>query len=74
MATNRFKYKFFSVITQLSVTVTVILYLKTYYTYLIERKEGNSSNSITFPASVSKSYTALMPEGYNVLMPNPETD
>ena len=31
LRTFRPKYKFFSVITQLSVTVTVVLYLKAYY-------------------------------------------
>ena len=31
--TNRFKYKFFSVITQISVTVTLVLLLKTYYIF-----------------------------------------
>ena len=29
---------------------------------------------ITFPASFSKGFTLLMPEGYNVLMPIPKTD
>ena len=38
-----FKYIFFSVITQLNVTGTVVLYLKTYYIH-IEIKGENSGN------------------------------
>ena len=43
LRTFSFKYIFFSVITQLNVTVTVVLYLKAYYIH-IETKEENSGN------------------------------
>ena len=35
LRTFRSKYKFFPVITQLSVTVTVVLYLKAYYMHIL---------------------------------------
>ena len=42
--TNRFKYKLFFVITQLSVTVTLLYFCKKYITYFTEIKEENSSS------------------------------
>ena len=35
LRTFRFKYKLFSIITQLNVTVTVVLYLKAYYMHIL---------------------------------------
>ena len=39
LRTFRFEYKCFSVITQLSVTVTVVLYLKAYYVHILLKKK-----------------------------------